>query len=45
MRNLEEAVRVDCVILAVVHDTFKEITLNKLKGIMNANPILLVSFH
>ena len=33
--------QLDCVILAVVHDAFKEVTLDKLKGIMNANPILI----
>jgi len=33
--------RVDAVILAVAHDAFKEITLDRLKGIMNANPILI----
>jgi len=32
---------VDCVILAVAHDAFKEITLDKLAGIMNTNPILI----
>ncbi len=32
---------VDCVILAVAHDAFKEITLDKLKGIMNASPVLI----
>jgi len=32
---------IDCVILTVVHDAFKEVTLDKLKRIMNANPILI----
>ena len=32
---------VDCVILTVAHDTFKEVTLDKLKGIMNNEPILI----
>ena len=31
----------DVIILAVTHNAFKEITLGKLKGIMNANPILI----
>lgn len=31
----------DCVILAVAHDAFKEITLSELKKIMNADPILI----
>jgi UDP-N-acetyl-D-galactosamine dehydrogenase len=31
----------DCVILAVVHDAFKNITLDELKGSMNDNPILI----
>jgi len=33
--------RVDCIILAVAHDAFKAITLDKLKNIMNATPILI----
>jgi len=33
--------KVDCIILAVAHDAFKEITLDELKGMMNANPILI----
>jgi len=32
---------VDCVILAVVHDSFKKITLGNLKAIMNSDPILI----
>ena len=28
-------------ILAVAHDAFKEITLDKLRGIMNKDPILI----
>jgi len=32
---------VDAVILAVAHDAFKEITLDELRGMMNANPILI----
>ena len=32
---------VDCIILAVAHDTFKNITLDALKSITNANPILI----
>jgi len=32
---------VDAVILAVAHDAFKEITLGQLKGIMDANPVLI----
>ena len=33
--------QIDCVILAVAHDAFKEITLDKLRGIMNKDPILI----
>ncbi len=33
--------RVDCVILAVVHDSSKKITLDNLKAIMNTNPLLI----
>lgn len=32
---------VDAVILAVAHEAFKEITLDKLKSVMNANPTLI----
>ena len=33
--------QLDAIILAVAHDAFKEITLDKLKAIMNTNPILI----
>ena len=33
--------RVDAVILAVGHDAFREITLDELTGITNANPVLV----
>lgn len=32
---------IDCIILTVAHDAFWGITLDELKGIMNANPILI----
>lgn len=32
---------VDCIILAVAHDAFRKTTLNELKSITNANPILI----
>jgi UDP-N-acetyl-D-glucosamine/UDP-N-acetyl-D-galactosamine dehydrogenase len=32
---------VDCIILAVAHDVFKEIMLDELRSIMNDNPILI----
>ena len=32
---------IDCIILAVVHDIFKKITLADMKSIMNSNPILI----
>lgn len=38
--NLEE-VKVDCVILTVAHKAFREMTVNKLKDIMNDKPILI----
>jgi len=31
----------DCVVMAVSHDTFKDITLNALKGVMNSDPVLV----
>ena len=34
-------IRVDGVILAVVHDAFKQLTLGRLMGIMNDNPVLI----
>ena len=36
-----ERANADCVILAVIHNLFKEITLDKLKETMNTNPILI----
>jgi UDP-N-acetyl-D-galactosamine dehydrogenase len=42
LSSLENISGIDCVILAVAHGAFKEIiTLDKLKDIMNANPILI----
>ena len=38
--NLKE-IKVDGVILAVAHEAFKEVTVDKLKGIMNDNPVLI----
>ena len=34
-------VKVDCVIMAVVHDAFREIPLDDLKGMMNEKPVLV----
>ncbi len=39
--DFEEVPKVDCIIAAVAHDAFQEITLDKLKGIMNDKPILI----
>ncbi|MFC1988454.1 nucleotide sugar dehydrogenase [Chloroflexota bacterium] len=39
--SLEEVPKVDGIIVAVAHEVFKEITLDKLKGVMNASPILI----
>ena len=33
--------KVDCVIITVAHDVFKDISLSELKGMMNNNPILI----
>ncbi len=41
LSSLEGVSGIDCVILAVTHNVFIEITLDKLRGIMNANPILI----
>lgn len=41
VRNLAEAPKVDGVILTVAHNAFKEATLDRLKSVMNANPILI----
>lgn len=41
LSSLEGISGIDCVILAVAHEAFKEITLDELKGIMNAKPILI----
>lgn len=40
-RNLAEVTEADGVILAVAHDAFKEITLDRLKSIMNDTPVLI----
>lgn len=39
--DLEQAKDIDCLILAVVHDDFRKLTLDKLKRLMNDNPILI----
>jgi UDPglucose 6-dehydrogenase/UDP-N-acetyl-D-galactosamine dehydrogenase len=39
--NPEDISGIDCIILAVAHEAFKEITLDRLRGIMNFNPILI----
>lgn len=39
--NASPITAIDGVILAVAHNAFKAITLDKLAGIMNANPILI----
>ncbi len=31
----------DCVIMAVAHDAFKDISLSVLKGVMNSDPVLV----
>jgi len=39
--NIEQAKGIDCIILTVAHDAFKQLTLYQLKQIMNNNPILI----
>jgi UDP-N-acetyl-D-galactosamine dehydrogenase len=39
--DLEKAKDIDCLILAVVHDDFRELTLDKLRGIMSDTPLLI----
>ena len=41
VQNLEDTPKVDCIILTVAHDAFKQLTLHQLKQIMNTNPILI----
>lgn len=41
VRNLEEAPKVDGIILTVAHNAFKEVTLDRLKSITNAKPVLV----
>ncbi len=36
-----EGLKVDCVIITVVHDVFKELSLEKIKSIMNEPPVLI----
>ena len=38
--DLEKSPKVDCVIITVVHNVFRGLTLDKLQGIMNDNPVL-----
>jgi UDPglucose 6-dehydrogenase/UDP-N-acetyl-D-galactosamine dehydrogenase len=40
IENLD-ALKVDCIIITVVHDVFKTISLDKLKDCMSGNPILI----
>lgn len=39
--DLSQAPKVDCVILATAHDAFKEIGLDRLRGLMNYAPVLI----
>ncbi len=39
--DLGGAKDIDCLILAVVHNNFRKLTLDRLKGLMNDNPILI----
>lgn len=39
--DLKEVSKIDCIIVAVAHDAFQEITLDKLRSIMNDKPILI----
>jgi len=39
--SLDEAPRLDAIILAVAHQAFREISLEKLKAITNSHPILI----
>jgi UDPglucose 6-dehydrogenase/UDP-N-acetyl-D-galactosamine dehydrogenase len=41
LSTLDDISGIDCVILAVAHQAFREITLSELKDIMNTNPILI----
>ena len=39
--DIKNAKNIDCVILTVAHDVFREITMDELKKIMNDSPILV----
>ena len=39
--NLKDISHIDCVILAVAHDAFKQISLDRLKELMNDAPVLI----
>jgi len=41
VQKLEQAPKVDGVILSVAHDIFKNISLGRLSAIMNTNPVLI----
>ncbi|MFQ6121920.1 MAG: nucleotide sugar dehydrogenase [Dehalococcoidales bacterium] len=39
--NLKEAPKVDCIVVAVAHDAFQEITLDKLRRVTKDKPVLI----
>jgi len=41
IRNLEQVGNIDCLVLTVIHNVFRNLTLEKLKDIMNSKPILI----
>ena len=41
IRNLGQAKNIDCLIFTIIHNAFKNLTLERLKDIMNSNPILI----
>ncbi len=41
IKDLDKAPKIDCIIMAVTHDIFKELTLERFEYIMNPNPTLI----
>ena len=39
--NLQDLIGIDCIVLTVNHDIFRQITLNDLKTIMSPEPVLI----
>ncbi len=41
VKDLDSLEKIDCIVLVTDHDTFKDISLDKLRGLANDNPVLI----